>query len=127
MTAVKVLAGELAAFMQAYEKANNGHVWANVEPFIAHSATYWFTDGSFSGIDEIRGAIEATFAKIQDEVYKITNVQWPVKNDLVAVCTYHFSWEGIVDGQHKSGSGRGTNILEKRNGSWQIVHEHLSA
>lgn len=117
---------DLSTFMTAYEKANNSHVWANVEPFIAPDATYWFTDGSYTGIDEIRAAIETTFAKIRDEVYKISNVQWPVKKDTVAVCTYRFTWQGIVNGKQQSGTGRGTNILEKRNGSWQIVHEHLS-
>lgn len=117
---------ELSAFMQSYEQVNNSHVWANVEPFIAKDATYWFTDGSYNGIDEIRKAIESTFAKIQDEVYEIKDVQWPTITDANAVCTYLFYWQGLVDGKPASGSGRGTNVLEKRNGSWQIVHEHLS-
>jgi ketosteroid isomerase-like protein len=116
----------LTAFMQAYEAANNSHVWANVEPFIAVDATYWFTDGSYSGRAEIRAAVEATFTKIQDETYRITDVRWPLKTDTAAVCTYRFSWEGIVDGAKRSGTGRGTNVLEKRGDAWQIVHEHLS-
>lgn len=117
---------ELNAFMQAYEKANNSHIWANVAPMIADNATYWFTDGSYTGLDEIRQAIEATFEKLQDEVYKISDLNWPVATDTVAVCTYHFSWKATIDGIKQSGSGRGTNVLEKRNGSWRIVHEHLS-
>lgn len=117
---------ELNDFMQAYEQANNSHVWTNVEPFIALNATYWFTDGSYEGIDEIRQAVEATFEKLQDEVYKIFDVRWPVATDGVSVCTYRFSWQATIDGVKQSGSGRGTNIVEKRNGSWQIVHEHLS-
>src|SRR5687768_8450973 len=116
----------LSAFLKSYEQANNSHNWANVEPFIAKDATYWFTDGSFTGRDEIRTAIEATFMKIQDEVYEIKDVQWPTITDTNAVCTYRFYWQGTVDGKQTSGNGRGTNVLEKRNGSWQIVHEHLS-
>jgi len=117
---------ELNTFLKSYEQANNSHIWANVEPFIAPDATYWFTEHSYKGIDEIRTAIETTFTKIQDEVYEISNATWPVATGTVAVCTYAFRWQGTVDGQQASGNGRGTNVLEKRNGSWQIVHEHLS-
>jgi len=113
--------------MTAYEKANNSHVWSNVEPFIADNATYWFTDGSFSGIEEIRGAIESTFEKIKDEVYSISDLKWPVQADSVAVCTYHFHWEGTVDGVKQTGSGRGTNVLAKSSDDWRIIHEHLSS
>lgn len=117
---------ELDTFLKSYEQANNSHIWANVEPFIAKDATYWFTDGSYVGIDEIREAIETTFTKIQDEVYEIKDICWPTVTDVNAVCTYTFHWQGAVDGKQASGSGRGTNVLEKRDGSWQIVHEHLS-
>lgn len=117
---------ELTTFLKSYEQANNSHIWANVKPFIAKNATYWFTDGSYVGIDEIREAIETTFTKIQDEAYEIKGVHWPTITDANAVCTYRFYWQGIVAGKQASGSGRGTNVLEKRNGSWQIVHEHLS-
>ncbi len=117
---------ELTQFLKAYEAANNSHVWENVAPFIAPQASYWFTDGSHFGIDEIRRAIEATFANIQDETYEIRDVRWPLVKDDAAVCTYTFHWRGIIDGQAKSGSGRGTNALQRNNGAWQIVHEHLS-
>lgn len=117
---------ELTNFLKSYERANNSHVWDNVEPFIAPSATYWFTDGSYTGIKEIRTAIEATFAKIQDEVYEIQNVHWPLTTSTEAVCIYTFSWKGTVGGREASGSGRGTNVLKKINDSWQILHEHLS-
>jgi len=118
--------GELTDFLKAYEHANNSHVWENVEPFIAPDATYWFTDGSYEGIEEIRAAIEKTFTRIQDEVYEINNVHWPLVTDNNVVCTYNFAWRGVVNGQVASGGGRGTNVLEKQNGSWKIVHEHLS-
>lgn len=118
---------ELAAFLKAYERANNSHIWSNVEPFIARDATYWFTDGSYSGIDEIRQAIESTFAKIQNETYEIWDIHWPLVAENEAVSTYIFSWKGIVDGKPASGKGRGTNVFKKQEGSWKIVHEHLSS
>jgi predicted ester cyclase len=118
---------DLTEFMKAYEKANNSHIWSNVEPFITNNATYWFTDGSFSGIGEIKGAIQSTFDKIQDETYTISDIQWIVRSDAIAVCAYTFHWEGTVGGVKKNGSGRGTNVLVKNNDTWQIAHEHLSS
>lgn len=118
---------ELADFLKNYERANNSHLWENVEPFIAQDATYWFTDGSYAGIAEIRKAIETTFASIQDEIYEISDVRWPLATASEAVCTYVFSWQGVVNGEQKSGKGRGTNVLKKQAGAWKIVHEHLSS
>jgi hypothetical protein len=43
---------ELTDFLKEYERANNSHVWDNVEPFIASNAVYWFTDGSYMGTEE---------------------------------------------------------------------------
>ncbi len=113
--------------MVAYEQANNSHVWANVAPFIADDATYWFTDGSYAGIADIRRAVQATFDTIRGEVYKIADLHWPLKTAEAAVCTYRFAWHGTVNGVQQSGTGRGTNLIQKRHGSWRIVHEHLSA
>lgn len=112
--------------MQAYEKATNTHDFANLQPLIAPNATYWFTDGSFNGIDEIRQAIEATFQKIQDETYEIANLEWVAKDSNVAVCRYTFAWSGVIDGTRQSGTGRGTNVLTQQDSTWRVQHEHLS-
>ena len=112
--------------MKAYEAANNSHDFSQLEPLIAPDATYWFTDGSYEGVAEIRAAIEGTFARNQNETYIISELAWPVVGDDVAVCTYRFAWRGIVEGEEKSGAGRGTNVLKKSNDNWRVVHEHLS-
>lgn len=112
--------------MAAYEQVNNSHIWENVRPFIDDSALYWFTDGTYSGIAAIEGAIKETFDKIKDETYAISNVQWLVLELTIAVCTYAFHWSGLVDGESREGFGRGTNVLRNIEGEWRIVHEHLS-
>jgi hypothetical protein len=50
----------LTAFMTAYEHAANSHDVEQVLPLIADDATYWFTDGSYRGREEIcwRGVVE---------------------------------------------------------------------
>jgi len=112
--------------MRRYEQATNRHDFDQVAPLIADDATYWFTEGSYRGIDAIRAAIERTFATILDEVYEVGDLEWvAVANDL-AVCRYTFSWRGVIDGRPASGQGRGTNVVVRRDGTWIMQHEHLS-
>ncbi len=117
----------LVLFMREYEQANNARDIERVVSFIAEDATYWFSDGSYQGIGEIRSAIERTFAKILDEVYEIQDLEWPVLTADVAVCRYRFAWTGVVDGEPRSGQGRGTNAIVWRDGCWRMLHEHLSS
>jgi ketosteroid isomerase-like protein len=115
-----------AAFMAAYEQAASSHDLDRVMAMIAVDATYWFTDGSYRGLAEIRSAIARTFAVIQDEVYEISGLQWLVLTAEHAVCRYRFRWRGVIDGQPCSGQGRGTNVLVRQDGAWKMQHEHLS-
>jgi len=115
------------AFIRAYEQAANSHDIAQLAPLIASDAVYWFTDGSHRGRDAVLAAISKAFATIREEVYRINELEWIATDGNQAVCRYHFAWTGIVDGQPRSGSGRGTNVLVKNDGAWQMLHEHLSA
>ena len=117
---------ELDTFLKEYERQTNTHNFDNVLPLISNDAIYWFSDGDFTGINEIKKAFEETWFKIKDEVYRIDKVEWLVSTDDAAVGVYNFEWKGIVNGIEKNGSGRGTNVLSRTNGKWQIVHEHLS-
>lgn len=119
-------AAELTAFLRRYEQANNSHEIDRVVPLIAEDAVYWFSDGSHRGLDEIAGAIERTFEAIRDETYEIRDLEWVVLAADHAVCRYRFFWTGVVDGRPRSGEGRGTNVIVKRDASWKVQHEHLS-
>ena len=121
------LADELNGFLGAYERATNSREIERLVPLIAAEAVYWFSDGSHRGRDAVLSAIEATFAAIHDEVYRISEVEWVVCERAHAVCRYRFSWTGVVEGMPRSGQGRGTNVVINRGGNWQMLHEHLSA
>jgi ketosteroid isomerase-like protein len=121
------LKAELTAFVAGYEQANNSRDIGRVESMIAEDATYWFSDGSYRGLDEITGAIKRTFLAIQDEVYEIKDLEWVVLTAEHAACRYRFSWTGVIDGRPRSGQGRGTNVVVKRDGEWKIRHEHLTS
>lgn len=109
-----------------FEAAANEADFALVAPLVARDAVYWFTDGSFVGLDAVRDAFEATWATIRDETYRIEDVRWIAVSDTVAACIYRFRSQGTVDGRPFSATGRGTNVLVRGPLGWQIVHEHLS-
>ncbi|WP_404401711.1 YybH family protein [Pelagibacterium halotolerans] len=98
-----------------------------VSDLIAPDAFFWFSDGSHRGLEQIRRAFDATWAQLQNETYWLTELEWIARGDTAAACIYKFNWTAQIDGQPASGAGRGTSVLEKREGRWLIVHEHLSA
>ena len=117
----------LAAFIRAYEQATDSHDITQLARLIAPEAVYWFSDGSHRGREAILAAIAETFATIHDEIYQIDELEWIACNDNHAVCRYRFTWTGSINGQPRSGTGRGTNVLINSAGTWQMLHEHLSA
>lgn len=120
------IAAEAAAVMAEYAERINHHDFGNVAPLIADDAVFWFSDGSHSGLAAIRAALEATWAVLTKEIYRIEALRWIAAGDGAASCIYTFHWQATVNGKRESGSGRGTSVLAKRPDGWKIVHEHLS-
>jgi ketosteroid isomerase-like protein len=123
---VSNLEAELTSFVCRYELATNRRDFDNLAALIADDATYWFTEGSYHGVDAIRAAIERTWVTIIDETYKLEQLEWVVMTRDSAVCRYRFRWTGVVGGEPTSGQGRGTNVVVRRDGAWKMLHEHLS-
>lgn len=117
---------ELDSFLKAYEEAANSRNFAKIIPFIAENATFWFTNGLYEGKEQVQMAFENTWQNIQDETYTISDIRWVAKNYWVSSCTYNFKSDGVADGIRSTYEGHGTNVLARLNGSWRIVHEHLS-
>lgn len=109
--------------MQEYERITNRHEIGPWGELVADDATYWFTTGSYSGRDAIVAAVAHNFDVIRDEDYRISDVEWVAGGEDFAVARYRFAWTGLRDGKPASGSGRGTNVLVKRSGRWQMAHE----
>jgi ketosteroid isomerase-like protein len=115
-----------ADFLREYEQKINTHRFDHVAPLIAEDAIFWFNDGSFGGLDQIRAAFEKTWNLIREERYAVEDVQWIAVGQEVAVCIYVFRWEGLIDGRPQWGTGRGTSVLRKEDERWVVAHEHLS-
>lgn len=119
MTAREVLA--------AYTDRINRQDFDLLTDLIAPDATFWFTNGTHSGIATIRAAFEATWQAMgPTEHYWLDQLEWIAEGDEAAACFYRFNWEITVDGKRDSGSGRGTTVLRRVGDRWWIAHEHLS-
>jgi len=51
---------EVEAFLKCYEDAMNSHDFSRVRELLSEDAVYWFSEGSFSSLDEIKGAFVST-------------------------------------------------------------------
>ncbi|MEW6086378.1 MAG: nuclear transport factor 2 family protein [Chloroflexota bacterium] len=113
-------------FIRAYEGALATQDWGQVEPLMHSEACVTFSNGTVhKGRGEVQKAFEKNFSLIKDETYSITNVHWVHKGKETAVYLFDFNWSGIINDQPASGGGRGTSVLIKNNGSWQLLVEHL--
>ncbi len=114
-------------FITDYAAALATQQWPNVAPLIHSDACVTFTNGSVhKGIKAIEDAYTRNFSLIKNEEYAITEVNWIKADDATAVYTFRFKWTGIINGQPASGAGRGTAVIVKHDGRWQLLAEHLS-
>ena len=111
--------------LAAYQERINQHDFDLLVPLIAPDATFWFSEGSYSGHAAIRSAFERTWAKLNDDAYFLDNFHWVALRDTVAACSYRFHWSTTIDGKPVSGQGRGTTVLRHDSEGWVIAHEHL--
>jgi len=111
--------------VKKYEKAIANQAWESIEPLMHDDVCVTFSAGTFKGKLEVQKAFEKNFVAIKEEKYSITNLYWVYLGSENAVCLYSFNWQGIINGQVASGSGRGTSVLIKSDSTWQILTEHL--
>lgn len=112
--------------LKQYEAEINLHDFEKLIPIISSDAIFWFNDGSFYGLEQIRQAFEETWRKFPLEKYWLENLKWSVYSTNAAACTYHFRWRTVIENRLVEGGGRGTTILRREMDIWKIVHEHLS-
>lgn len=115
-------------FLRRYEAATCAHDLEGTLDLIAEDAIFLFSDHtSHVGKSAVRKVLAANFEAIRDEAYRLENLHWIASSDDMAVCVYEYRWSGVIEGQPKSGRGRGTSVLRRENEAWLVAHEHLSA
>lgn len=121
-----IMNDDLNDFLSEYIRRTNSHQFDAIAPLIDDHAIYWFSSGSYRGLNAIQNAFERTWSIIQNEHYALEDLEWLTIDDLTATCIYTYRWRGSIDGATREGVGRGTNIMRKDSQKWRIVHEHLS-
>lgn len=112
-------------FIANYERGLAAQSWSAIAPLIHERCVVTFNEGTHVGKPQVEAAFRKTFALIKDETYTIRNIHWVQETETSAVLTYEFDWSGKINGQPASGSGRGTSVLTRQSGSWQLLCEHL--
>jgi ketosteroid isomerase-like protein len=112
--------------LKKYKAEINSHDFNRLEHLISKDCKFWFSSGTYEGIASTRQAFEKTWGIIKNETYTISDVNWICEGDRSAVCIYTFNWIGDVDGERRSGEGRGTSCFRLEDKEWKIIHEHLS-
>jgi ketosteroid isomerase-like protein len=112
-------------FISAYENALATQTWEEVAPLIHENCVATFSEGTYIGKAEVAAAFRKTFSLIKNEKYSISNVRWILETAETAILIYNFSWSGLIEGKPAAGSGRGTSVLIRQNGRWQLICEHL--
>ena len=111
---------------EKYKLEINNHDFDRLIPLISKDCKFWFSSGTYVGLEQTRRAFEKTWAMIKNEIYTVSDQEWIALSDKAAVCTYTYHWTGLIDGQKREGKGRGTSCFRKEENGWKIVHEHLS-
>lgn len=112
--------------LKSYIKATNTHRFEEVKKVLHPKAKYFFGDKTCQTIEEIQAYFENAWDLVKNENYEAHGVEWLVKKEHSATCTYTYFYEGYVNGEYTSGRGRATNVFVKEGNDWLLIHEHLS-
>ena len=118
---------DATAALTGYVVATNTHDFDAVAPLLAADCVYYFGNATRRGAAEVRDYFEDTWRQILDEVYDVHDVVWVQLTSDAATAVFRYTWRGVWDGKPAAGEGRGTNVFERRDGRWLLVHEHLSS
>jgi len=115
-----------AEALAGYIAATNSHDFRELAPRLGERAVYYFGNATCETPEAIQHYFEQAWATVVDEVYAAEDVQWLSVTDDAATAVYRYAWSGLIDGTPARGHGRATNVFERLDGRWLLVHEHLS-
>ena len=91
-------------------------LWFDVPPFASR------------GAERARRQFDSEFGKVAAFVVEIVETETFINGDMAVVCSVQRWGITLKDGAVRSPMFiRATDCFERRDGRWQIVHEHLSA
>lgn len=116
-------------FLNRFEELAEKEDFRLIQNMIHERAFFRFNDGDFVGRPAVQAAYEKTWqggANIKKELFYLSDIVVLSTDHASATATYTYNWEGALDGKPFRIQGRGTRVLVKEQGRFQIIHEHLS-
>ena len=113
------------AHVEAFNNADLDKVLSYFAPEInGFSSTH---NDRYRGRDELRKTFEYYLQKSDRVFYEISEVEVEMlaggENALV---TFYWKAAPLVNAEEEVITGRATHILARKDGQWQIIHEHFS-
>lgn len=118
---------QILEFLERFEKAQGTGNFDLVASMLHPDALFRFNDGDYRGVAAARCAFERTWAhEIEDERYRLTDVEVLHVDANSATATFRFHWSGVGDNGPFHIVGRGTSVLVRHDGALKLRVEHLS-
>ena len=94
---------------------------------VAPDALFVFGSETHQGLPAVRLAFEQTWSDLPDEVYLMSEPQWPSLDRDSAVVRFAYSYRGTTkEGKTLTGGGTGTNLYRRSAKRWRLAYEHLA-
>jgi ketosteroid isomerase-like protein len=120
---------DVVQFLHGFEALAEKEDFNLIRDKIHERAYFRFNDGDFRGRDAIQAVFEKTWRgdpSVKKARFYLSDIVVVTMDQKTATATYTYNWEGSQGDKQFRIQGRGTRVLTRASGQWQIVHEHLS-
>jgi ketosteroid isomerase-like protein len=124
-----ISAEEVTQFLHNFEALAEKEDFNLIRDKIHERAYFRFNDGDFRGREAIQAVFEKTWRgdpSVKKARFYLSDIVVLTIDQKTATATYTYNWEGSQGEKQFRIQGRGTRVLTRENGQWQIIHEHLS-
>jgi ketosteroid isomerase-like protein len=124
-----VTENDVVQFLHAFEALAEKEDFNLIRDKIHERAYFRFNDGDFRGREAIQAVFEKTWRgdpSVKKARFYLSDIVVLTMDQKTATATYTYNWEGSQGDKQFRIQGRGTRVLSREGGQWQIIHEHLS-
>jgi ketosteroid isomerase-like protein len=120
---------DVVQFLHNFEALAEKEDFNLIRDKIHERAYFRFNDGDFRGREAIQAVFEKTWRgdpSVKKARFYLSDIVVLTMDRQTATATYTYNWEGSQGDKQFRIQGRGTRVLTRESGPWQIIHEHLS-
>jgi hypothetical protein len=125
----EITADAVIRFLHHFEAVAMQEDFSLIQDMIDERACFRFNDGDFIGRQAIQAAFEKSWRgdpTVRKARFYLTDIVVLTVDQASATATYTYNWEGRQGDREFRIQGRGTRVLTHVDGSFRIIHEHLS-